>query len=185
MTSLCDSWSQTVGKYRETDAYADEEESFFQESLVHSRVLLQRDQFRGYTLEEGRRFLYEEADEVRLFPGRALDVQNDWEHQLFLDYCCGHARSLYRQSENLQTTEEKWLWRYITACSVYAYGLYARTLSNDVVRQNISAFYEGEEPAPDDDAADYYSEAYLKDLMGTAYFSDSIYSMPPMSIDMQ
>ncbi len=177
-THLCERWTKTVSNYTDGDQVCDHEKEFFQESLVQSRALQRRKQFLGYTLECGQRFFYNETDEIRLYPGRALDEHGDWEHRLFLDYCCSHARSLYRQAEGPAAPEEQWLQSYLIACSHYAKSLYCRTLSNRAAREIIAAFYAEEEPAPDDDLPDYYSEIYLKDLMGAPCYSNPLYGAP-------
>lgn len=178
-TNLCERWTKTVGNYTDGDQVGDHEVSFFRESLVQSRALQRRKFFLGYTLERGRRFFYNESDEIRLYPGSALDEHGDWEHRLFLDYCCSHARSLYRQTESQVASEEQWLQSYLVACSHYAKSLYCRTLSNRAAREIIAAFYAEEEPAPDDDVVDLFSELDLMEYMGAPYYTSALYSAPP------
>lgn len=106
-----------------------------------------------------------------LYEGEPLEIEDEIDHRLFVDFCAYYSRKLYEcVTETLTLTEEEWLKIYLDGCSSFAMEVFKRVLDCKCAVRISSAFwYNGEDYI---DASDCYDPEDLKEYIGYFYFDD-------------
>lgn len=115
---------------------------------------------------------FEEAEDScgGLYEGESLDIDDEIDHKLFVEFCAYYAFELFENASDNGITEEEWLHLYIDGCSSFAKNIFNRVLSSKGVAIISSAYWHGNDEYID--AADCYDIDELKEHIGDFYFED-------------
>ena len=106
---------------------------------------------------------------VDLFEGEPLDIEEEVDHRLFVEFCAYYAYELFEQAKNSGITEEKWLHLYMDRCNAFAKNVFNRVLCPQCVLLISDAYWH--DNGEYEEAADSYNVDDLKDLIGD-YFDE-------------
>lgn len=113
-----------------------------------------------------------EYDNCDLYVGKPLEIDDVADHRLFIEFCAYYSRVLYKDvTLEHEFSEDKWLQKYLGACSSLAKNLFCRALDGRCVAIISSAFWNNNENYIE--SSDCYDVEDLKEQIGYFYFDES------------
>lgn len=105
----------------------------------------------------------------RLYDGIPLEIDDEIEHRVFVEFCAYHSRTLFEESCKLyELAENEWLKIYLDGCNSFAKDDFNRVLDNKSAEIISQSFWEGNENYIE--ASDCYDIYELKEYIGDFYF---------------